>query len=566
MKNNTRIEKYTFTTVGIGILIASSLSMAATYDIQDQQGNILNNLEQITPLDNELESSSSFLESLEQAKKNKKKSNYLEVLSLIKQNKLEDAENKISALLKEAPNEPGFHNLQALLEVLKKDTSAAQKSYEKSIELDPKNILAHLGLAKLALDDGQLDKAKEYANKSLTINDKVIKAYLLLADVAYKQKDNAEVEKVLLTAQERAKGNVETEVEVNNSLGKFYGVQKQPERILIISEELVKRYPNNSKVLSALAGAQIVNNKKPAAEKTLRQIVSQESQDVNARLMLARLLSEHPDKDKEVINLLDETARISPDKPEALIFKAAYLIKLKRNQEALELAATIDKQFPKLVFGKLLKGDVYLAEKKLDKAAEMYQQAYEMQPNDRVLFTLADMMTAQGKQPDAIKLLNNALEKNNKNVGVHFKLATAYQQQNDNKEAERHYKAILNEQPDNVLALNNLAFLYFQQNNPQALELAKKAYDKAPESAAILDTYGYILIKQGQHKEGLAILEKAASLAPSVNDIQFHLAEAYSSNDNQKKAIEILETIVKAEKGFSEKNAAVSLLDKLKTR
>lgn len=564
MKNNTRIEKYTFTTVGIGILISSSLSLAANYDIQDQQGSIFKNFEQIESPDTESGRLPSFLESLEQGERNKKKSNYLEVLSLIKQNKLEDAENKISALLKESPNEPGFYNLRALLDVLKKDTFAAQKSYEKAIELDPKNILAHLGLAKLALDNGQLDKAKEYANKSLAINDKVIKAYLLLADVAYKQKDNAEVEKVLLTALERAKGNVETEVEVINSLGKFYGVQKQPEKILSISEELVKSYPNNSKALSALAGAQIVNNKKPAAEETLRQIISQEKQDINARLMLARLLSEHPDKDKEVFNLLDEIARISADKPDALVIKTAYLMKLKRNQEALELAATIDKQFPKLVFGKLLKGDVYLAEKKLDKAAEMYQQAYKMQPNDRVLFTLTDIMTAQGKQPDAIKLLNNALEKNNKNVGVHFKLATAYQQQNDNKEAERHYKAMLNEQPDNVLALNNLAFLYFQQNNPQALELAKKAYDKAPESAAILDTYGYILIKQGQHKEGLTILEKAASLAPSVNDIQFHLAEAYSANDNQKKAIEILENIVKAETSFSEKKAAVSLLDKLK--
>jgi len=44
-----------------------------------------------------------------------------------------------------------------------------------------------------------------------------------------------------------------------------------------------------------------------------------------------------------------------------------------------------------------------LAEKKLDKAADMYQQAYKIEPNDRVLFTLADLMSAQKKQPEAIK-------------------------------------------------------------------------------------------------------------------------------------------------------------------
>ncbi|MDD1640316.1 MAG: tetratricopeptide repeat protein, partial [Methylococcaceae bacterium] len=339
-----------------------------------------------------------------------------------------------------------------------------------------------------------------------------------------------------------------------------------PEKILSLGEDLVKRYPDNSMALSVLAGAQIVNGKKPAAEETLLQIIDLDKQDINSRLLLARLLSEHPDKDKDVLNLLDETARISPDKPEALVFKTVYLIKLKRNQEAFELATKIDKQFPKLVLGKLLKGDVYLADKKLDKATDMYQQAYKIQPNDKVLFTLADLLNAQGKQTDAIKLLNNALEKNNKNGAIHFKLATVYQQQNDNKQAEAHYNAILTEQPDNVLALNNLAFLYSQQNDPRALELAKKAYEKAPESAAILDTYGYILVKQGQPKEGLPILEKAASLAPKANDIQFHLAEAYVANDNTQKAIEILESIVKTEQDFSEKKAAVSLLDKLKAR
>ena len=564
MKNKKLITKHCLNSIAIGLLVSSSGAMAANYDALSQQQGGFSSLDPIAPLTTEQGSSSSALESFQQAEQSNIKANYLEALNLLKENKLEEAKNKISALLKKYPNEPEFYNLQALFESLKKDTTAAQQNYEKAIKLDGKNLLAHLGLAKLALDGGQLDKAKEYANKALVINDKSINAYLLLADVAYQQKDNAEVEKLLLTAQEKVKGNITAEIEVIQNIGKIYATQKQPEKILTISEDLVKRYPDNSMALSVLAGAQIVNNKKPAAEETLQHIINLDKEDINNRLLLAKLLSEHPDKDKEVLKLLNETIQISPDQPEAQVFKTAYLIKLKRNEEAMELANKIDKQFPKLVLGKLLKGDVYLAEKKLDKATEMYQEAYKIQPNDKVLLTLADLLNAQGKLPDAIKLLNNALEKNNKNGSIHFKLATTYQQQNDTQKAEEHYKAILTEQPDNVLALNNLAFLYSQNNNPQALDFAKKAYDNAPESAAVLDTYGNILVKQGQAKEGLPILEKAASLAPKENDIQFHLAEAYSANDNNQKALEILEAIVKAEQDFSEKKAAVSLLDKLK--
>jgi len=566
MKNKNIITRNRLSAIAIGLLASSSLVLAANYNALEHQKNDFSSLDQLTPQTTEQGSSSSALESLRQSELSNKKATYLEVLNLLKENKLDDANKKIADLLKKNPNEPEYYNLQALLETLKKDTAAAQQNYDKALKLDPKNILAHLGAAKLALDNGQLDKAKESADKALAVNDKVINAYLLLADVAYKQKNNAEVEKVLLTAQAKVKGDIKGEIEVIKSLGKFYNIQKQPEKILSLTEDLDKRYPNNSQALNLLAQAQIINNKKPLAEETLQKLINQDKQDVGNRLLLARLLSEHTDKEKETLALLDETAQIARDKPEALVFKTAYLIKLKRNQEALELADKIDKQFPKLVLGKLLKGDVYLVEKQLDKAIDVYQQAYKIQPNDRVLITLADLMIAQKKQPEAINLLNSALEKDKKNLSIHFKLATIYQQQNDLKQAEAHYDAMLTEQADNVLALNNLAFLYFQKNDPRALDLAKRAYEKAPESAAVLDTYGYILIKQGQPKEGLPILEKAATLAPKANDIQFHLAEAYVANDNSAKAIAILEPIVKAEQDFSEKKSAVSLLEKLKAK
>jgi putative PEP-CTERM system TPR-repeat lipoprotein len=564
MKNQNKITKHCFLVIAIGLLASTTQVLAANYTALDHQQNNFNDLDQITPETTEPGRSISALEAFQKAEQSNKRTNYLEVLDLLKQNKIEEAQNKISSLLKQNPNEADYYNLNALLETLKKDTSAAQQNYEKAIKLDPKNILAYLGSAKLALDGGQLDKAKEYANKALAINDKAINGYLVLADIAYKQKNNAEVEKILQTAQEKVKGNITAEAEVIKNLAKFYAMQKQADKILALTEELASRYPDNSMALGLLAQAQIINNKKPLAEQTLFKLINLEKQDAGSRLLLIKLLSEHPEKEQETLKLLDETARILPNNPEALVYKTAYLIKLKHYQEAMELANKIDSQFPKLVLGKLLKGDVYLAEKKLDKATDMYQQAYKIEPNDRVLFTLADLLNAQKKEPEAIKLLNNALEKNKKNISIHFKLANIYQQQNDIKQAEAHYKAMLAEKSDDVLALNNLAFLYSQQKDPRALEFAKKAYEKAPESAAILDTYGYILIKQGGLKEGLPILEKAAGLAPQANDIQFHLAEAYVTDNNNQKATEILEKIVKAEQDFSEKKAAVALLEKLK--
>jgi putative PEP-CTERM system TPR-repeat lipoprotein len=557
MKNKKITNKNGVIVLALGLLTSSSLVMSATYDPSknDSTSN------QITPIET-TGNPASMLDVLQRSEIEGKKSNYVEVLNLLKQNKSKEAREKITALIKKTPNEAEFYNLQALADILDKNTFAAQQSYQKALQLNPQNITAYLGLSKINLETGDLNKAKEYATKVITINDKAIPAHLLLADIAFKQKNNAEVETVLLNVLAKVKGNIAPEIEVLQSLGKFYATQKQPEKILVLSDDLVKRYPNNLQALSVLAGTQIVNNKKELAEKTLYQIIEKEKQDVNHRLLLAKLLAEQPDKDKDVLKLLDDAIAVDANNPQAIIFKVAYLVKLQRFPEATELANKIDAQFPKLVVGKLLKGDIFLAEKKLDKALEIYQQVYKIQPDDKVLFTLSDLMYAQKKAPEAIKLLESAAAKNPKNGAIHFKLATVQQALGNNTQAESHYKTILADQPDNVLALNNLALLYAQQNNPQAIELAKKAYEKAPDVPAIADTYGYILVKQGKAAEGLTILEKAAAAAPTANDIQFHLADAYVDNNNKAKAIEILEVIVKLE--FAEKVQAVNLLDKLK--
>lgn len=547
----------------ISLLNISSYVNAANFDtLGSATQNSFDSMEQAASTQNNT-SSSSILNSFQQSEADNKKDHYFVALDLLRHNKINEAQSKITDLLKKFPNEAQFYNLQALLETLRKDNVAAQENYQKSIAIDKNNTAAHLGLAKLVLDGGDLNAAKDYADKALLINDKLTGAYLILADIAYKQKNTTDAEKILRSGYEKIKGDIEQEVQLINTLGKFYVVQKQPEKLLSLAEDMVKRHKNNQ-ALALLASAQIANTQYDLAEQTLTQIIKKDSQDITHRLLLAKLFSNKAGKEQETLQLLDETVKIDAHNPQAAVYKTAYFIKLKRSPEALALAGSIEKQFPALAIGKLLKGDVYLADKQLDKAIEHFSQAYKIEANTSVLFKIADIMQAQGKVTEAIVLLNTESAKDNKNNALHFKLATLYQQQNNMSQAQLHYETILNQQADNALVLNNLAWLYEQQNNPKALELAKKAYALAPDTPAIADTYGYILLKQGQLKEALVQLEKASSAAPKDNDIQYHLAEAYAVNDNTHKAIDILETIVKAEPDFSEKSHAETLLTKLK--
>lgn len=85
-------------------------------------------------------------------------------------------------------------------------------------------------------------------------------------------------------------------------------------------------------------------------------------------------------------------------------------------------------------------------------------------------------------------------------------LTIAYDKTSDNNFLEMaitDYESLLAKMPNNISVLNNLAFMLAENNErlPQALEYAKKALDIKPNEPSFLDTYGYLLYKNGKHSE-----------------------------------------------------------------
>ena len=107
-------------------------------------------------------------------------------------------------------------------------------------------------------------------------------------------------------------------------------------------------------------------------------------------------------------------------------------------------------------------------------------------------------------------------------------LLQAVTAQNNNKadEALKWYEKTVELAPNSPIALNNLAWLYYEKKDPRALELAKRAAQLAPSSAEILDTFGWVLVESGNVKEGIVVLERAASIASDNKDIKAHLEQA----------------------------------------
>jgi Tfp pilus assembly protein PilF len=143
-----------------------------------------------------------------------------------------------------------------------------------------------------------------------------------------------------------------------------------------------------------------------------------------------------------------------------------------------------------------------------------------------------------------------------------LQLASLYQKMGSNKQAITHYETITTA-IEHVVALNNLAWLYWLDNSDKALATAAKAYQLMPEQAAITDTYGWIMLHKGDKSKALELIRKAISSNPTNPDIRYHLAKALDVNGDKAQAKKVVDRLLRDYSGFEEEAAAKVLAAEL---
>ena len=117
---------------------------------------------------------------------------------------------------------------------------------------------------------------------------------------------------------------------------------------------------------------------------------------------------------------------------------------------------------------------------------------------------------------------------------AHHTLAGLYEAAGKHDDAIRHYRLILKRSPQDVLALNNLAYaLATMKGSPkEALPFAEEARELAPSSGSIADTLGWIHHLLGDNQRALSVLGEAAKLSPGIPEIRLHLAKVHRASGN----------------------------------
>jgi tetratricopeptide (TPR) repeat protein len=111
-------------------------------------------------------------------------------------------------------------------------------------------------------------------------------------------------------------------------------------------------------------------------------------------------------------------------------------------------------------------------------------------------------------------------------LGLLYSRGLAWERRDRIDRAEADFRKILVIDPENVAALNALGYTLADRTNryQEALELIDRARTAAPEDAAIIDSYGWVLYRLGRNKEALVELRRAFTLQKDP-EIASHIAE-----------------------------------------
>lgn len=460
-------------------------------------------------------------------------------------------------LVERQPKNPLLQNLLGAIKAATDNRAGSRAAYEKAIQLDPSYDPPRLNLARLELVEGKYDAARAQLQAILKRDEKQTQALLELARVenAAGRRDEA------VRHLEKIRALSPRDMEAAIGLMDLYIARKNLEKVIQLIKEMEPQTTGHFSGLAALGRGYLALAEKNKAIATFGRMTDAAGNDPAKHSEIAsyHLAANNLAGARQS---LSKALSIAP----GYVAAEAQLIALDLTQGDIAMAEQrlrgIRSRSPDDTVTDRLQGDVAMAKKAYAEAIGAYQSAHAKQKQTDSLIRLTQAFQQNGNNPKALELLA-AWGKTHPNDETAAKaLAEAQLRANNPKAARQTYESVLKINPNDLTALNNLAFLLAKDKDPNALVIAEKAYRIAPEDASINDTLGWVLLSSGQPDKALHYLREARLRNPQSGEIRYHLAFALTQLGKRDEARKELEPAFNGNP-FESQDAARKLLGEL---
>jgi len=481
------------------------------------------------------------------------------IAAQLKGRKFDQALNSIAAMEKKQPENPLAQHLRGTALMGKGDMAAARKSFELALVKNPAYFMAAASLANLDLADKKPEDAKKRFEAVLAKDPKNVQALLALAELHAKA--GGKVDEVAALIGKAVAANP-AEPKSRLALIGLYLSAREIKRAVAAAQDALGVLPDRPEILDAAGRAQQAAEDFNQALATYGKLAALTPNSPLPYIRMAEIQAAAKNRDA-AMQSLRKALSVKADSIEAQRGIMMLDLDAGRPAEALAMARQIQKQRPREAVGYILEGDVHALKKSWNEAAATYRTGIKQSGATELAVKLHAVLAAGGGAGEADRFAESWLKEHAKDGQFRLYLAEAASARKDYASASKHYRVLLDAQPNNPGVLNNLAWVSAQNKDPKAIEYAEKAYQLAPDQAAIADTLGGLLIEKGDTARGLELLQKAVSLAPQSAVIRFNFAKALVKSGKKDEAKKQLDDLARLGDKFPAQDEVATLLKSL---
>jgi len=430
------------------------------------------------------------------------------------------------------PEKAGGHNLMASIAIKEEKYDAAEEFLQQSLVLEPDNIFAlteQLRLARQQKNEPLSKQRVDYLIELAPKNNKVLRHYFgvyrneMALDklLAAHRVNKSDLKKAILVAE--AMVTLEKFKQAESLLTEFADTPKLPKRYWQLSVFNYRKQNDAKKVKS-----------------TLESWLKASPYHLEPVVLLADLHANSGNNERG-LNIVKRGLDYHTDNLVLQLVKMQLLLNSKQISQAKMLYKTLAITNINDALKQGFLGRILLLEEKYVQAVPKLTKLYDAYPSSQNAVYLAGAFLGTEENTKAVKVLKHYLAIDPNENRIKTMLAGIYLE-GDTDQSIALYDDIIAKQPKNIIAHNNLAWLYLEKNNlNKALVHAKEAFALAPHIPNIADTYGKVLLKSGDKRGALKYAGKASELAKGQDiDIQLNYIEALIANSRANEAGDLL--------------------------
>ncbi|MBN9574838.1 XrtA/PEP-CTERM system TPR-repeat protein PrsT [Alicycliphilus denitrificans] len=463
--------------------------------------------------------------------------------ALLQERKVEEALKAIDLLEKKRPADvlPVFLRGRALL--LKQDTAGARKAMERALEIDPGYFPAAGVLAVLDNAEKRPDDARARIEAAIKRDPGNVQAYMVLMELrAANGADRAELAGILRKAVDGAPSSpIPRQLLVDHYLR-----GGETKEALAVAQQAVAALPDNAQLFDALGRAQSANGEHNQALASFNRMAALQPQSPVPYLRMAgaNLIS----GDRAAAGQSWRKAlEIDPTALEAQQGLVRLAMADRKSDDALAMSRTVQKQRPKEAAGYALEGEIHVAEKAWDKAIDVFRAGLKQVPaSGELAVRLHEVLVTAGKKSEADRLATEWQRSHAKDATFPLYLGTRALAAKDLPESLRQYERAVALQPNNAIALNNMAWIKGQLGRDGALADAERANALAPNQPAFMDTWAMLLSAASQHARAVDLQKRVVQLRPQQLEFKLNLAKIYIKAGQKDAAKAVLDELAAA--------------------